>query len=81
MELASYVGLYFAAVIAGPVLFLLYSIGHSFWVVEKGTAVVIERFGKYHKTLWHNNGWAGTGGPRVCNDPPALPSLLHIECS
>jgi len=63
LSLGGAIGLYFIIVLIGLPFFLFF-IGfffQSIWVVEEGTAVVIERFGKYHKTLWHNNGYLSTG--------------------
>ena len=62
MSLGEAIGVYFIVVLLLPVvIFILAFLFGSIWVVRQGTAVVVERFGKYHMTMWHNNGYLGTG--------------------
>jgi regulator of protease activity HflC (stomatin/prohibitin superfamily) len=62
LSLDGAIGLYFLILLLAPLgIALLAFVFTSIWVVEEGTAVVIERFGKYSKTLWHDNGLISTG--------------------
>lgn len=62
LSLGTYFGIYAVVLLSIPLLivvvgFFLYSI----WIIEQGTAVVIERYGRFRTILWHNNGYLGTG--------------------
>lgn len=62
LNLSGAIGLYFIIVLCAPLaLATLVFFFTSIWIVEESTAVVIERFGKYSGTLWHDNGVLGTG--------------------
>eukprot|EP00938_MAST-03A_sp_MAST-3A-sp1_P004425 g4425.t1 len=62
LSLGGAIGLYFIILLCLPFgIAVLAFFFTSVWVVEEGTAVVIERFGKYSQTLWHDNGLFSTG--------------------